>query len=1730
MSSTSPLVINSQTLVTMKEIDNTSRLAGLNLTDSEFETYICHNLANQTNPESLSNLDYSTPNSIDIIDSSLNNTTIINNNDNILVNEIFAMKLNYTSTDPGARDQYNYTIGEYIPANVVLKPATDSLYDSNIKIDISLNRDTQYTIDNEWVVDYDRSHMSMNLFSTINSYLQDASGVSPFYVIESSSNIYALGNSAINTATNKFFTRDTSSIIDNSGTMVPVDISTNSLDINHCASYLDNSFTVSTGGRDPYSYDFDEFTSFKIVQDTPHITTTLKDLNTDLNVSGSVLPVQYDGVDISSGSFDFSGVFLPVGTNPNEANIGNNFQMSLSIGDIQDGGYSLDAENNAFTIDDSELTKNVNNPYLKIDQQNSTHTLSINNGDVVPSSQNTSNADYITMGTEAETLDTPYNGEDGFVKIYVNPVNNRVYYPLAGGSNSFQNVNKGTKSTITDYIDIVYNSSEASALSYSSNLSNNSDLLTTQDVKYYVKVIASSTANVASFSNLSDNRNLATDNSAVLVVASDTSPLPSNPNIADFIFNSYLPIDSQYIQIISIENNSVLTEQSQLLDPSQNIVSGTNATVSIQNVDLSGLLYSDYHVKMNTKTVTDISNLAQLNRGWSFTTTNPGVDNGVISGMALKTSVLYDDYLFMTNNNGLDICMNYTFQIANPVITSTQAIKHTIQITFKDLGDNVSYLPENTIFYLDDQDITISPLSENIVEDASCTNIVVSNLNSGSYVVSNYIFKKYTKTNTYTATFDSKFPFYTNLLFKTPTITEQSIYYKIYDLSGNEQPSYLLKYFQCNDDNHLLSDVYVSLPIGPYSTDFVLTPSICSIFNAELLGKNLSGNFVTVPITNTPLRAPTNTVPLDPFFNLTSIVNGINIYSGTSTITVKFNDNPVNKIYYTIDTQNAPGTNIALRGKKYVFDVQSGGNALDTFTPYNDFHNNLVGMVAIDVHLTNDASGNQTATIFDTDGVTILATVHHPSNFINNYNIILSLLPFTQVKTYYDSNLQSDLRLVLVNNLLELDDGVYFHLMSNASIGAEETFNLMSDAFKLRFVDDNNYPNNLSSTYNNTNGVLFTTSDINTSLACGDVNSNGFNHARSIEFSRLRGWERTNNGLDTIVLQRSVTTYTFRIDISGGGPNVNATYAIQNLSDIYAGKQITLNAVVGQGPNTQTYDIGLIINSTQSMITTTYTDSYTIYASVANFLSNVDSNPYTPDIIGILSAGYITDNQQLDLFYPYITGVKANCIKSYGAYSITIKRVIADLKVYSLTTPNFIGDPRNPSNTWSLLGNVSFNIFAWRGYVASNLNVYRRNNFIMFYNGYTSYYVVAPPSIDVYGYKYDTNIRSVPISGFTPRLFRSFDINNTINSYIISSNTSAAPTALTLSQPTAFSYTRYLNSNRTNYRFQIQGNYIRISVYNSGVGNYGTNSAPNVVDASTTPYEYLYPNTDTWGLINDIQSVTNVFSVTLDASLNYNILYNQILPGISNHNATQNISFTIGNAFNGIPPGGSPGFPSMYLRLKSSQGTNVTFFQANIIYNDISGTSGYYMVIDKYNTDSNVNYNVILNGSVRELFFPISSHYTKQIPLSNGIVDGNGNIINQTEFIGQIDVTDVENVNWIQDESFILQYIGVTISAITNAGISAVGDLLKYNPNAFLQSKALYIRRQDIIRVLNVLGNTTYRLTNSGNIQSQRVTTSAVSLYYPINTPPDILGNSIGGAQDIISLFAQDSLISNVPI
>jgi hypothetical protein len=1660
-----------------------------------------------------------------ILNSSLNEANIISNNDTLLVNELFAMKMNYVDKSGDiVSDSFTNSIGGSgsISTNVKLFGTTSSLYDSNLKIDISLNNSPQYSSGEEWSVDFDRSSQNMNYFACINSYLSNASEDSPFYILENSANIYSLGNNPESVytdtgtkyGTHKYFTVDSSDI------MIPHDIS-NSLDSNWCRSELDNSLQDVSGTRTPYVYENYEFNTFKIIQDKPHVNAVVTDSsNNNVEVNGSLLPFKYNSVDISSTTFDIPNIFDS--SNANWNNIGDGFEMSLTVGKFQDGGYEIDTATNAFTLDNSDLTKNINNPYLTIDVQNSTHTFDITNGTVeAVSSTSSGNTAYITVGPEHETLEQTLYNVSGQIVIYTNEVNNRVNYP------------SGKNNSLTDSVNVYYNSTESGGKTVISDSPNN--LTTTDDVQYTIEVITGSTTDV---NLVDDKRNLAKNNNALLVLATENSNISVND--MNFVLTSSLSTDPDYIQIVSIENKSILADKAPIKDQSGNTISGATSSVYVQHIDLSGLNYEEYRLVLNTKTVSDVSTLLQLSDGWSLATTDESV---YIKGNASKTGVIRDDYLFMTNasdlsgqpqDQGLDITMTYAFQVASPVITNTQAVKHRIAISFYDLLDNTTYDTTETVFYLDDQDITLINLNTNdpVQDLSSCTNITSTN---SSYPVTNYNFKKFTRTRTFNASFDCKFNFYTNLNFVTPLIQEISTYYEIYDLQGNKLPSYLLRYFQCTDDNQSLS--YTSVVLDEfYSVTFDLTQKVLSILNVQLYGTNDGENYEAV---DGKLDF------LDPFFNLkTTIAQFDGRQDATGIINIQFGEGIVDQESYYIDMQNKPGQNMSFSAKRYIYTVGTTDPLLTNFSYYNNFYNNLSDMTDCDIDFSFNGITN-VLTVYDgTTSNDVLLTIEHPTTFIDNYNVIVCSWPLVEVRNnLINDNLFYSLAL---NNEVQVDSGVYYIMKSGSNQSDTESFTLVKDRFKLNFCQSLDFSNN------NTDYLTeadFTESLINTPLTCTQEYQG--NQTKSVTFSQVRGYYYVVGG-DVIRLVRTPSTAVFKLKVSSINDYINDTTATKSFDNLYVGKTLTVDSVSDTTNPPRTYNLGLKINMTESIISDTdYNSSgYIIKATVADYFANIDSNPYYPDIIDILSNGYITDPSCSDVLSPYIKGVKPSCIKSYGKFVLVITRNVPDLKIYSLNEPSYTENPSvsdtdtnrkvvDPYNTvWYYAGSFDYNEFLWTGYVLSNLNVRRiaaegkdANSYghVVFYNDYYSYYVVAPPSISVYGYPTAGPTQfnqptSLPISA-NPVFFKAYDIKSQGDTFDYIDETNAN-TTLTFKNNGNFNYAHYLYHANDKYYLMIEGNYINIAIYSGGVATVGSglNDDPIIVDSNiNNRLENIYN-----GLISDIGNDEN-YSSYIDSNLNYDICYNQILLETASHNNRQNIQFSIGNAFVSENPNTNPGNPSYYLRLISPLGTTVSFYQTNVIYNDASLNNhldfslNYYLIVDRYDANPNINYDEILRQStLHEIFFPVSKHYTKEIRLGD-IVDPSGYPIDQQEYLNEIELVDISNSAWVRDLSFSLQYVGLTITSLSKTGTDSVGDLLKYNPRQSLQSKGLYVKLQDAIRVKNVLGNNLFRVTNSGNVQTSRIVTSKVSLYSQPNVLPNVNSN-IGGSEDIISYFAQNTI------
>ena len=1681
-----PLSFLNSDMVQISELDNSLPLRDYNLTDQQFESYICSNLTSTTLPYNLTNT-FPSPgtNSLSIINDDqgpqlLGKTAFINN-DTIINDELFSMKVDYVVLGGSTADSTNVPIGDITPNLISLDTSSNSVYNSNLKIDITYNNNDQYTDYNPnnegvWAISGDRSAMYgiYNTFSAVNSVYNQTNGKSPLYMFEDNNNIYSLGNNST-----KYFSQYYPYQNDGDGKILNQNINEeNTLVYNNIiSSVIPNS-----------DYSFSQFNQYQVIQDAPTIEATFSD-------SPSNLPIQYvsggSASDLSAYTFNFNGAFQ------NTNGVQSGFTMELDIN--SGGGYSL-ASNDLITsnlflaFDQSQLTRDATNPYVQLQNlQDLAHSLDVTNGTTTLSSAtSTSNPNHITITDDYETLDSSFNGTNGLINIIVDNSNNRVYY--SNGSNVSGSY--GTKSTLTSSVNVAYPGENANNIE---NF-NGGELLTTEEVNFYIEVLAPSTvySNESSFLSQDLSRNLAYDSSTVLVLAYPNEPSSGTIIQTDFNLNSYLQPTNDQIYIISIENQSILTQDSPLLDNNNDPVQNTTATVSMTNIDLGNVPfpYSDFEVRLNTKTIGDLSNILQLTNDWSIV----GDEATYLEGTALQTGVINDDYLFMTTDPALPIDMTYAFQIANPVCASIQAIKRQIKISFydlsySDLSDNgLSYSANETVFLLDDQDIT---LNNKVIVDVSseiCNDITSLN---PAYPVGNYVFQKHTQTITYTASFQSKFQFYTNVDFQTPQITEQATYYKIFK-NGVEQPSYLLKWFFNGCNSNLLSNVYVSLVGEPIYTEFSYTQHSCSILTANIWGKDNTDTFVELP------TAP---IDIDPFFRQNGVV--VNLLDGQlgsqghADISVQFPSNvPVNSPSYKITMTNALGENQSFTSKSYIYIVPD--TDLDVYANngfiYNDFYNTLMVNQPLLTTVVDRVGGDVTVTIKDDSGNT-LAVVTHPDTYIYNFNIVSALAPLMQVDYTVGLNSAVSTRVLAFNGTIDIIDGVTYNFnQNNAVVNANESFSLVTDSFNLKYVNDVDYQ------YNNYDTTQkFDCCNIQVELVCtADVNTN---YARGITFDQLRGYTYVAGG-DAITIVRTITSATFNLVVDGYGNT-----ATQTISNMYNGSALTLTNVEFDGT---IYSLGLILNFDKSMLTSEDPSSYPIYVSVATYNLFVNGDQ--------VDSGYLTQNS--NLLSPYFNGVQASTIYSATSYTFTVTYTVPDLVINYYDTSDYykyIGNPLDVTS-WSRYADVSFNTL-YDGYlVIPGFQIQQYSLANVFYNGSTSYFVISPPAVTLYGYTDFSNgsITSLPVDTHQHHGIATFHINHNENYYTISPSY-LLYTNISFYEDTIKPYSQYITPLNEyanddpvyNKYFRLEGNYVTINLYLNGTDNSGPNTPANV-DANNQSINTLINNELLSQLANNSPFDGNNVHVTSDNYINY-VAYNQFLPSANQFNATANIFFALGNYFTPAS--------TTYLRLVVNAGSTVFFYQSNLIY-DVSSSS-YYVVIDRYSTDAVVNYNEIMQGGgINELVFPISSHDTKQFQINNNVViDSNGNLNNYRYIKASVGYNDINNASWISDSSFELQYLGLTLSALTEQGITNLNNVFTYSGLAPLDSKALYVYLPDILKVYNILGNTIYRVTNSGNVHAPRVTTSNVSLF--VNPAVEPTTNNIVGAMDIQSIFAQNSLLND---
>jgi hypothetical protein len=1757
------------TNVQWKEIDNDSALIvdRINLTDTQMETYICNSLVDEVQPNSLIEYgQYLSP--VDNRPSSMGSAfdasyarqnILVTNTESILDNELFCAKTVYVSSGNGGSisllsNVYNILVHNNHSTSGEIKsiitqdldPQSSTNYSCNIKIDISFNSDTQYTINleendlNQWSMDYTRD-LGMNYFSLINSKSMNNSDNwywnYPLQLYFEPNNQYALGN-----YTQYYFTANDWGVADNSGTLNLHTITEgNILSSNNYSADINTSYNLGSGN----------FGSYSLHQPAPTISATIKN-GQDVDVSGSELPFVFNGNDISGGSFNVSGLF-----NDTEG-IESGFTITLEVGGDNNGGYDIQS-NNMIGLDQSSLYKATDSSYIHLDLSNVYHYVDVTNGTLDLSandaSSNVYNIPLTGLTTGAETLESPYNGENGILEIFVKPKPQRVYYVGDFGQNGQNNTGyevsdlTGTKSNLTSCVDIVYNADETTPLE-PHELSGN--FLTCDYAYGMASVIVPATTWESTFSQEADARNIMSDNSGVLVIAND---IPFDISGEQFDFTCSLPNLQSEVQIIAIKNVSLLAQNTPVLDPTSTTVPNTSATVALSNVDLASLDYNEYQLKLTTKTVADISDALAPTGGWVLLpnlTNDSGNTQGYVRGTALKTGMIEDDYLFMSlgapvSNNSvgeMDISMTYTFEVDNQsTYNDVQAIKHRVNISFVDISSVGIYNTYTSHEIVDDSELTYLDVSYTDVQVGSnLTDVtLVSSLPAtvANRFGTSFTFQKRRRVKKFRAQFDSKFPLYTNVLFQTPLMTETIDYFAVYDQNGTQMPSYILQYYTSSLHGYL----YNVLPTlaQTYKSEFLLTPSVLSIFNAEILAKRVNDDFATI----------TDSADLDPFFRL---ITKLNYGSSIFEVKVKFANNPsnvynnsyVNQPYYTVDSLADPANTtqyyarlVNLTDQYDQFD-DPYVTCFDQFNPYGNFYDgvNRYGDAysAIDLDVLSDVvNGRTTLTIMN--GPDELATIAYNSNYLFNMNIIKAINPYFHVGwEYWDNNENNyDWNYYYTfgnaNQVIEIVEGMYYYYHNNPEKYYPSTnfwgshygiirdeFELVKDSFKLRFVNDNGFSNNPSNLWDDYNFFI--------DYALGPdnayyTNGSGANQTRGVYFNQVRGYYRGTDtvvgepsgfgGQDTIVLKRTTTTVTFVMELpaQNGGATVSQTF-----TNVANGSNLTLN-------NVGSYNLGLILVSSESMLDTGDSTSYEVYITIADYYWSVSSNGANRyELVGIYDSGYLNDTYSI--INRYISGIAPRAIFT-DYYKVTITYTVPDMVV--TRSSSYIGAPE--TQTYSEYDTYSYNdILDYNGTyggitiagVVINRDMTTTGNngdyVNVIYDAIQTYFVVAPPVVSVWGIPFGYNVSSLPIDESViidgQQYFKSFHILNTstaINYTIGSSALSADGSSITngnditisqSSSPVDF-YT-YLTNNDCSLFFDILGNYMKMSLYANGIAGVGSSTInspvpddPVVVDNRDTVVEVLYN-----GLIDNVSadagsySNSDYYTASIDASLNWHIAYQQKTPSTNDWNPVANIFYIISNNFC-VPSSGAGN--SYYLQYNLLAGSSVVFYQSFIEYIGTSDISGYYVTVEKYTSDT-VDYSNILNNSAMPftLYFLINKREYKQwrYDTTNDI----GNLITIDSLELDISMAGVAANNWTVDNDFTNQDLGLSMAAINPNGLQAMKDFFIYNQTDRLLNKAWYVYRPDFVQLKNAIGAKIYRVTADGNVYTPQTTTKVISLFY----------------------------------
>lgn len=1699
-----PTIINSNLI----EISEVKKSSSSNMNAHQYENFILYNLIKNNSPDDISINSYSIPSDVDINNTrltiqpndpyNLKHHTIINNDDSLIQSEKFALSAEYIDKQITTEKIGDFVIvgpnnSRIVDSNITLTNRTISYYDSNLKFDISFNNDIQYT-DNSWCVQFDRKYNYMNYYAAINSHLNTQNGEYPFRIYEDISiNKLSLG------VDGHYFLPVTNTATDYNRRVIHKFVDDANL-VNY--TLAKNNLELITNNITNFDFSRNHFGTYKIEQtDSSNITTVLT-YNGQNATNNDIItfPIETDyGTQISTDLFTFQYVSGMVNRlHPeNSSKITSGFTATL---DISGGKYDC-SSNDHFSIDDTDLTvdgsdKNLN--YFKNSKSNNRHYVEILNGSVTLSDNSNVDLGYITLSSDAETLESPYHTKEGNIEIKTTYSSERV---------------ENLSGNLVNEINIYYNTSEGSNISVISD-----NLRVASDVSYNMKLLVESTTNPASVTyGTNDKRNLATNtlnnylndsSNSRLVIANDTQPLNFDiRSETDFKFLDEDPTNKirqpNKINILNIQNENILVEEGLLsyeltsngdVDTTS-IVSGTSCDVALVNTPLDNMQYSDYRIKLVTKNANDLNTPTN---GWTFDLTPykndslglPDDVSGILIGNSSHQSEIINDvFSFLNGNTPINIQYNLN-------VESTASTLNNIKYYF-----GVSSNGETYSFGYNDTQFEYDSVNDTFFTEVTSSSVIGLNKE-------NYIFEKWLRRKAYKATLDPSLPFYENLILKTPSIYEENEYYRAWKKNGNNKGAEIspiaLQSFKIGDvtmnivNVKLVENFNSTSQLSNLSCAIELHPNDCKIFKAKLQGKDLINNIWN--------DLESEVAHIDPYIKQDgTITNTSSSLTFNCNLRVAFSLNVyVIKPNYYINITNplTDSSNFNMTARLYslsITDISNNPNLIDAFSPYKStFTDSIIENYETstnyicDLYL-NTQTNKYTLTISHlVDGISKKdVEINFPKDFVLNFGIINSENLFSVNRTIdsntsflgYKFNNFSDNQ---ENEAFKVEDGVYLTLLNNNLVmGEQQTFSLIRDQVKVNFVDDPNYipTSDDAKSWGETWQTIQLDSN-NQQIASNTLTSdstidNTHGGTKSVIFHKTRGYYASNN---IIKINRTATVYKFILDASNTGiggrsdgienqiyeqtweDGVTNNFRIGNLESKNSTPPtngLWQNNVVGSNDRVH-LDIGLVLKINQSILADS--EDVTVYdiTPIAASYNYKFKNPIgATEIVNGSGNGSLFDvdaNGVLTNFFD----LKVRSLKTQSPIQIKITYLSSKLEIFfnsSYTskpdeinwetpicsfTPGeiYVGNPikLHPSDNTLDAGSYPISL---------KKTAEKIGRFI-------SYFVCAPPSFGIEFNSIDSNINSLPFNqsnitrttvhiDATTRNNNSCDLYNIVGSTKIGNHTTVRSPNLDLQ----VLKTTASNNIQNIQNVKIKGNYLKLSIY-SGLKRPDASMVTIYVDSSSNPsgtsevdssYNYYVFTDSSNSLIGDGEE----FNGTIDDILNsptrnadkFSVIMNNNKYDISYSQPLNGITEIKNDTYNIefiIDNAFIPANVS-YLPLPTNKSTAVSLYNTSLHY----GFNGNYFInLIKYHLsdDAGVDYNALLapNSNIRQVSFRLNKISRKSILLYM-LDNSNGRVL-----INPINLSDASNVTNLLDNLNVNDLSGewheTSLNGVRSVGIS----------------------------------------------------------------------------------------------